>query len=162
MMRTTTTRRRASSIGLRSNLEGLAMSILVDSCGWSLLFRRKSQAAMSEDEQRIVASLTEAVRDGRVAIIGPIRQEILSGIKDLAQFEELRVALEAFEDEPITTQHYVEAARLFNICRSRGVECGSVDILMCAVASRKRWSILTTDGGLKRCMEVLQTEGLLL
>ena len=47
-------------------------------------------------------------------------------------------ALEAFRDEPITTHHYEEAARLFNLCRSHGVECGSIDILICAVAVEMR------------------------
>jgi predicted nucleic acid-binding protein len=109
----------------------------------------------------MVASLAEAIQDGRVAMIGPIRQEVLSGIKDLAQFEKLRSALEAFADEPLTTLHYEEAARLFNLCRGRGVECGPVDILICVVAAREHWTILTSDQGLQRCMDVLNTDGLL-
>ena len=110
----------------------------------------------------MVRSLTEAIQDGRTAMIGPIRQEILSGVKDPDQFERLRTALEAFPDEPITTSHYEEAARLFNLCRNHGVECGPVDILICAVAFANRWSILTSDTGLKRCIEVLKSEGLTL
>lgn len=137
------------------------MNVLVDTCVWSLALRRKNRAVLSEDEQRMVASLAEAIQDGRVAMIGPIRQEVLSGIKDLAQFEKLRSALEAFTDEQLTTLHYEEAARLFNLCRGRGVECGPVDILICAVAAREHWTILTSDQGLRRCMDVLKTEGLL-
>ena len=136
------------------------MKILVDTCVWSLLLRRRKRSALSGDEQEIVASLTEAIRDGRVAILGPIRQEVLSGVKDAAQFEKLRSALVAFQDEPIATEHYEEAARMYNLCRSRDVESGPVDMLLCAVANRKRWSILTTDGGLKRCIEALRAEGL--
>lgn len=70
----------------------------------------------------------------------------------------MRSALEAFPDTPLTTTHYEEAARFFNLCRSRGVECGAVDVQLCAVASRERWSILTTDAGLKRCVEALRAE----
>jgi hypothetical protein len=137
------------------------VKILIDSCVWSLALRRKNKALLSKDEQRLAAVLSEAVQDGRVAIVGPIRQEVLSGIKETVQFERLRDALGAFQDEPVTTTHYEEAARLFNLCRSRGVECGAIDILLCAVASRERWSILTNDGGLKRCMEVLKSERIL-
>jgi predicted nucleic acid-binding protein len=137
------------------------MKILVDSCAWSLLLRRKNKAVLSNEEQRMVASLSEAIQDGRVAIVGPIRQEVLSGIKERTQFERLRSALEAFPDSPITTGHYEEAARLFNLCRRHGVECGAIDILLCAVASTERWSILTTDGGLLRRMEVLKSKGIL-
>lgn len=136
------------------------MKLLVDTCAWSLLLRRKSSAALNRDEQATLTSLTEAIRDGRVAIIGPIRQEILSGIRGSGQFEKLRNALTAFPDEELSTLNYEEAARLFNICRSQGIACGSTDILICAVAARKQWNILTYGQGLKRCMEVLQTEGL--
>jgi len=136
------------------------VKILVDSCVWSLALRRRSKALLSKDEQRTVAILSEAVENGRIAIIGPIRQEVLSGIKDPARFEKLRGALGAFPDEPIATRQYEEAARLYNLCRSRDVECGSVDMLLCAIAAHRRWSILTTDAGLKRCIATLRTEGI--
>jgi predicted nucleic acid-binding protein len=136
------------------------VKVLVDRCAWSLLLRRKNTAFLNDDEQFTLSSLTEAIRDGRVAIIGPVRQEVLSGIKDSTQFEKLRSALELFPDEPLPGTDYEEAARLFNLCRSRGVECGSTDILICAVAARKQYGILTSDGGLKRCIEVLKAEGL--
>jgi predicted nucleic acid-binding protein len=138
------------------------VKLLVDACVWALSLRRRDPAALNEEEQRMVVLLGDAIQDGRVAIVGPIRQEVLSGIKEIAQFERLRRALEAFPDTPVGTPHYEEAARLFNLCRRRGVECGAVDILLCAVASRERWSILTTDGGLKRCIEALRAEGVLL
>lgn len=135
------------------------MKVLADTCVWSLALRRRNQAALSDDEQRTVASLAEAIKDGRIVLIGPIRQEILSGVKEPAQFERLKSALEAFPDEPLTTAQYEEAARLFNLCRSRGVECGPVDILICAVAVREHWSILTLDRGLQRCVEALKSDG---
>jgi predicted nucleic acid-binding protein len=135
------------------------VKVLADTCVWSLALRRRNRAALSDAEQRMVASLAEAIKDGRIVLIGPIRQEILSGVKDSAQFEKLKSALEAFPDEPLTTAHYEEAARLFNLCRSRGVECGPVDILICAVAVREQWSILTLDRGLQRCVEVLKSDG---
>ncbi len=136
------------------------MKVLADTCAWSLLLRRGSPAALSGEDQLMLAALKDAIQDGRVALIGPIRQEVLSGIKEAAQFERLKRALGAFPDEPITTGDYQDAARLFNLCRSRGVECGAIDILLCAVACRDRWSLLTNDGGIKRCMEVLKAEGI--
>jgi predicted nucleic acid-binding protein len=135
------------------------VKILADTCVWSLALRRRSRAALSDAERLLVASLSEAIKDGRIVLIGPIRQEILSGIKDPAQFDKLKSALEAFPDEPLTTAHYEEAARLFNLCRSRGVACGPVDILLCAAAAREHWSILTLDRGLQLCMEVLEHDG---
>jgi len=133
--------------------------ILIDSCVWSLALRRKDKTLLSKDERQVVAVLSEAVQNGQIAIVGPIRQEVLSGIKEDAQFKRLSRALASFPDTPIPTSHYEEAARLFNLCRTHGVECGAIDILICAVALRERWRILTTDGGLMRCIDVLRAEG---
>ena len=137
------------------------MKVVIDTCVWSLLLRRRQGAGLSDEEQRMLATLTDAIQDGRVAMLGPIRQEVLSGIKEAAQFEKLRSALAAFEDEPLTTTYFEEAARLFNLCRQRGVECGATDVLICAVAARMKWEILTSDGGLKRCVDVLRDAGLM-
>jgi len=135
------------------------MKLLADTCAWSLMLRRGNPAALIAGDRLMLTTLKDAIQDVRVAMLGPIRQEVLSGIKESAQFERLRTALAAFPDEPITTAHYEEAARFFNICRSRGVECGAIDILLCAVATRERWSLLTNDGGIKRSMEALKSEG---
>jgi hypothetical protein len=116
---------------------------------------------MNGDQQFVLASLKEAIRDSRIGIIGAIRQEVLSGLKEFAQFHKLRTALQAFPDEVLTSLHYEEAARLFNLCRSRGVECGSTHILICAVAVQMQYDILTYDRALKRCIQVLRTEGLM-
>ena len=94
-------------------------------------------------------------------MIGPIRQEVLSGIKLQPHYERLRMHLAAFADEPLTTTHYEEAARLFNLCRSRGLGCGATDILLCAIAAEKKWSILSNDQGMLRCVAVLRSEGIL-
>jgi predicted nucleic acid-binding protein len=110
---------------------------------------------LSTEEQQLAQSLSDAIRDGRVAIIGPIRQEILSGVRESVQFDRLSQALSSFPDEALTTPDYLNAARLFNVCRSRGVECGPVDILICAVAEQRNWAILTNDQALKRCIEVI-------
>ena len=131
------------------------MKLLIDACVWSLVLRRKPAATLSREEQEMVAALTEAIRDGRAAIPGPIRQEILSGIKEPVQYEKLRSVLRSFPDEPLTTSDREEAARLFNLCRSNGVRCGAVDILLCAVARQRNWIILTLDHGLKRCIEAV-------
>jgi predicted nucleic acid-binding protein len=110
---------------------------------------------LSAEVQQMVVILSDAIRTGRAAIIGPIRQEILSGIKESAQYEKLRRALESYPDAQLTTSDFEEAALLFNVCRGRGVQCGAVAILLCVVAKRRNWAILTFDQTLKRCIENL-------
>lgn len=130
------------------------MRVLADTSVWSLALRRKATAKLGAEEQRLAGLLSEAIADGRVAIIGPIRQELLSGIKHQAQFEKLRTMIEAFRDEPLDSADYEEAARLYNMCRSRGMECGPVDMLICAVAVRRKWRVLANDAGLNKCLEI--------
>lgn len=133
------------------------MKVLADTSVWSLALRRKSTAKLGAEERRLATLLSEAISDGRVVIIGLIRQELLSGIKDHTQFEKLRTALEAFRDESLDSGDYEEAARLYNICRSRGVECGPVDMLICAVAVRRKWRVLANDAGLNRCLALVSS-----
>lgn len=133
------------------------MQLLADTSVWSLALRRRPAAALSHEEKRLVAVLTEAIRDGQVAMVGPIRQELLSGIKHQLQFDKLKAALAPFRDEPIDTPDYEEAARLYNLCRTQGVQCGPVDILICAVAVRRKWSVLTNDARLSQCLQIIVT-----
>ena len=137
------------------------MKVIVDTCVWSLSLRRRDVTRINAEEQQMLMQLMDAIRDGRAAIIGPIRQEILSGIRNRAQFAMTEGFLYPFPDEEITPADYVEAARLYNFCQDHGVQCGPVDILLCAVAARKHFGILTNDQALKRCIEVLESEGLI-
>jgi predicted nucleic acid-binding protein len=137
------------------------MKFLVDTSVWSLLLRRRFGTVLSTEQQDAVALLREAILAQRVAIVGPVRQEVLSGIKHEAQFQKLQSALGGFPDVPLSERHFEEAARLFNLCQARGVTCGSTGILICAVAILEGLDVLTVDQGLKRCVEVLRSEGLM-
>ena len=135
------------------------MKVLVDTSIWSLALRRKGgPAKLNEDEKRLVALLIEAIRDGRVLVAGPVRQEVLSGIVTQEQFADVKTRLDPFPDQPIASEDYVEAARLYNLCRQRGVECGAVDMLLCALAYRNGWTILTRDGGMERSIAAIEAE----
>lgn len=133
------------------------MRVLVDTSVWSLALRRRNPAAnLKPEEMRLVSVLTEGIRDGRVAIAGPIRQEVLSGVRHLAQFDRLHASLAAFPDAAIESEDYVQAARFDNLCRASGAQCGTVDMLLIAVAFRRGWTILTNDDGLMRCIDIVE------
>jgi predicted nucleic acid-binding protein len=120
------------------------VNVLVDTSVWSLAFRRAARH-LNAIERAAVEELTELVNGGRAKIIGPIRQELLSGIKTSAQFEELCANLRSFPDEGVRTSDYEEAARASNLCRSKGIAPCPVDILICAMAGGRKWSVFTTD-----------------
>jgi predicted nucleic acid-binding protein len=137
------------------------MKIIVDTCVWSLWLRRRNQSLLSSNERQTLTDLRLAVENRQATILGPIRQEILSGIRDAAQFAKTASLLDPFRDEPIEPSDYIEAAKLFNLCRDRGIQCGPVDILICAVATRNQYLILTCDQVLERCIGVLRTAGII-
>jgi predicted nucleic acid-binding protein len=115
------------------------VSVLVDTPIWSLLFRRKRHASSEVDR------LKDLVRKGQAQIIGPIRQEVLSGIRTSDQFTRVRDGLRAFPDVPLEAAHFERAAEFHNICRARGVQGSNTDFLICAVADQGAMQIFTMD-----------------
>jgi predicted nucleic acid-binding protein len=117
------------------------MRVLVDTSVWSLALRRNAPADGPE-----LAELIELIREVRVQMIGPVRQELLCGIRSQAQFRKLRDHLRAFPDMELTTRDYEAAAEFFNLCRGKGIQGSNTDFLICAVAARNKIPIFTTDG----------------
>ena len=130
------------------------MNVLIDTSVWSLALRRKNES-LSTNERFLVAELSELIREGRARMIGLVRQELLSGIKATEQYEKLRLHLRSFPDEVIDTSDYEEAAKAGNRCRAKGVVVSIVDILLCAVASKRLWTIFTTDPDFSNYAKVL-------
>lgn len=117
------------------------MRVLVDTGVWSLALRRKQ---FSEDPA--VPALRQLIHEGRAHLIGPIRQEVLSGIRERAQFERLRDHLRQFPDLPVETADHERAAEFFNVCRAHGIQGSNTDFMICAVAHRCGMPIFSTDG----------------
>ena len=130
------------------------MNILVDTSIWSLALRR-APGHLSSSEKAAVAELTEIIKEGRVRIIGLVRQELLSGIRDSAQFEMLREILRAFPDEPAETSDYETASLASNKCRGKGVAVSASDMLIYAFAQLRGWAIFSTDADFRRYAAVL-------
>ena len=115
------------------------MKVIVDTSVWSLALRRQ------QHNNSIVNKLRDLIADGRVVLLGAVRQEILSGIKHQEQFEKLRDCLRAFPDLTLDAEDYELAAEYFNTCRRHGIQGANTDFLICATANRRNYAILTTD-----------------
>lgn len=120
------------------------MNVVVDTCVWSLALRRSS-SQLSQEEQVRRTELEELISEGRVQIIGPIRQELLSGIREEFYYRRVRDYLQAFDDEPLTSEDFEQAASASNKCRAAGITGSPFDFLICAASMRHRWSVFTTD-----------------
>lgn len=129
--------------------------ILVDTPIWSLALRRRSRA-LKADEAGHVREWERLVRAGNAHLIGPIRHELLSGVRDNRAWERLRAALRPFPDLPITTDHYERAAQFFNRCRAKGIAGSAIDLLICAVSTEYGARIYTTDADFRRYAGVLK------
>lgn len=116
------------------------MNVLVDTCVWSSALR--ARAPLPDPH---VTELKELINEVRACLIGPIRQEILSGIRSQTQFKSLRERLRPFPDLQTTAEDFERAAELFNLCRSRGIQGANTDFLTCATAERHDIPILTAD-----------------
>ncbi len=116
------------------------MKVLVDTSIWSLVLRRDAK-----QNQELKTELSEIIKEVRVQIIGPIRQEILSGIKSTKQFEELKFYLSSFPDLELETNDFEQAAEFFNSCRNKGIQGSNTDFLICSVALNNDLEIFAKD-----------------
>ena len=121
------------------------MNVLVDTSIWSIVLHRPKNNFLSPEEKNMAEELKELIKEMRVSIIGPVRQEILSGISDKAQFDKLKDFLKPFRDLAIETDDYEKAAEFYNICRKKGIQGSNVDFLICAIASSCEMQIFTSD-----------------
>lgn len=114
------------------------MKVLVDTSIWSLALRHNATSFHIE-------KLTRLIMESMVVIIGPIRQELLSGISNKSDFDNLRLKLQNYTDILISTNDYETAAEYFNICRQHGVQGSHIDFLICAVAANNDLYIYSAD-----------------
>jgi len=118
--------------------------ILVDTSIWSLALRRRP-AALSVEEHRLVEEWARLVTEGLASLIGPIRQEILSGVRRPEVFQALRRELSDFPNLGIDAADYDRAAEFFNVCRAQGITGGPIDMLISAVAYRHEAPVFAVD-----------------
>ena len=126
------------------------MKVLVDTPIWSYALRTPNEKYHKEIDQ-----LKSLIRDQKALIIGPIRQEILSGYSDLRKFKKLKEKLSFFEDTPLKDTDYELAAELCNQCRKKGIQGSHIDFLICAVAKKIDVPIFTTDKDFSRYQKAI-------
>jgi len=116
------------------------LKVLVDTPIWSYSLRKHNKKYNAE-----INGLAFLIQYQSALIIGPIRQEILSGYSDLRKFNKLKQKLSYFENTPIHDSDYELAAEFCNKCRKKGIQGSHIDFLICAVAVRLDIPIFTTD-----------------
>ncbi|MCX6875694.1 MAG: PIN domain-containing protein [Verrucomicrobia bacterium] len=126
------------------------MKVIVDTSVWSLAFRRRKVVKTPE-----VDALVHLVQQGQVVLLGPVRQEVLSGIKHRDQFERLRERLAAFPDLELMTRDFETAAELCNLCITKGVQAAHTDFLIAAAAVARGYAVLSADRDFENIARIL-------
>jgi predicted nucleic acid-binding protein len=129
------------------------LKVLVDTPIWSYALRSQNQEYQAE-----INELTALICDQRALVIGPIRQEILSGYSDMRKYIIIKEKLSYFENTPILDTDYELAAEFSNRCRKKGIQGSHVDFLICAVANRINSPIFTTDNDFDHYQKVISNK----
>jgi predicted nucleic acid-binding protein len=119
------------------------VNLIVDTSVWSLLLRRENHDCNHPLVQKLKSCLE--LQDG-IFLVGSILQEILDGVRNEAQFYKLTEYFSVFPLLEMDRQDYVEASRLRNHCRSKGVQAGPADFLIATACIRWGYPLLTADG----------------
>lgn len=116
------------------------MNVLVDTCVWSQFLRRNRPK-----NDPLALEVERLIRADGVTMLGPIRQELLSGAQPHDRFAQLKEYLRFYPNLPLDEEDDENAAHYYNLCRRHGVQGTATDLLICAVAVRHGLSIFTTD-----------------
>jgi predicted nucleic acid-binding protein len=133
------------------------MMVLVDTSIWSLALRR-DPSHLSVEERYLTSSLRELIEGSRVQLIGAVRQEILTGIREQARFRRIRSELREFEDVALNSADYENAASMSNLCRQSGIAATPIDMLICAVSQVRGWNVFTADRDFAHYSKVLRIQ----
>lgn len=118
------------------------MNLFVDTSVWSLALRRDSPPDLPE-----VQRLRDALGGGEpVHTTGIVLQELLQGYRAP---KAARRIIERFAEIAMITPirgDYIRAAELHNMCRSHGIQAGTIDALLAQICIRHDLVMLTTDG----------------
>ena len=129
------------------------MKVLVDTPIWSYALRSQNKGFQYE-----IDALTSLIQDQRAIIIGPIRQEILSGYSDFRKYQIIKQKLSHFENTLILDSDYELAAEFSNQCRKKGVQGSHIDFLICAVANRIDVPIFTKDRDFEHYKKIISIQ----
>lgn len=74
-----------------------------------------------------------------------VLQEVLAGVRNKTQFQELHTHLTAFRILPATVEDHVEAAKILAACLAERVPCTPSAALVVAQAKHGSWRLCTLD-----------------
>ncbi len=120
------------------------MTVLIDSSVWSLALRRRRRD-LNPIELKVYYEWEKLVLSGEASLIGPIRQETVSGISTAREVEIVKARLAPVHEYLLSSELFLLAADFSNICRDAGIAAGAIDMMICAAAHFESIAIFSTD-----------------
>jgi predicted nucleic acid-binding protein len=118
--------------------------ILFDTSILSRVLRRRRPGPQERQLHATFEALMQS--DDSLGLPGIVLQEVLSGLQSEKAFRDLRAKLlGAFSILPASVNDHVEAARLKNLCISRGANVSGIDCLIAATAIAGGHQLFTAD-----------------
>ncbi|MDD5673962.1 MAG: PIN domain-containing protein [Chitinivibrionales bacterium] len=118
------------------------MNIVVDTSVWSLFLRREKR---DESSPYLVKLRYHLEHEDGILLLGEILQELLDGVKHFSHFDLLVEYLGPFALIELTRSDYIEAARLKNHCRGKGIQASLIDFLIASACIARNFPLLTAD-----------------
>src|SRR5689334_22115211 len=120
------------------------MNILIDTSVWSVGLRRMRRD-LNPSERKILFEWHDILKRGDACLIGPIFQEVLSGISNPKLVQDLALQLATVTEIRTARSTWLLAAEFYNLCRGSGIVPEAIDMSICAAASESDLPIFTLD-----------------
>jgi predicted nucleic acid-binding protein len=115
----------------------MPFKLLPDTCVWIDFLKNRETA--------LTVQLEHALLQGEVYICGVVLYELLQGIRNPGEDEQVRAAFGALTMFEVTTQTWTASAKLSSDLRRRGITLPLSDILIATVATEHNLTIMTVD-----------------
>ena len=123
--------------------------IVLDTSVLSLAFRRRHLGLPSASDIRLeIERMIE--QDWPLLVPGVVLQELLSGVREAAEFTRLRAVMGGFLVVTATIADHLAAANIANACRAKGIAASTIDCLIAAQAIGAGYSLFTLDEDFRR------------
>jgi tRNA(fMet)-specific endonuclease VapC len=111
--------------------------LLIDTSAWIDFFRGKHNTATD--------AVQLALQLGQARLCGPVKAELLQGIKTKKEKQQLGVMFDAVENLPTDELDWEAAGNALQALRDNGITLPLTDALIAAIAIRHKAQILTLD-----------------
>lgn len=116
------------------------MNVFVDTSVWSLALRRDAPPDLPE-----VDELRRSLETGTVYCTGLVLQELLQGFAKPKAHRQITGYFSALPLLVPDRNDHIRASELWNQCRQKGVQTGTIDALLAQLCVRYELTMLTTD-----------------